>query len=129
MILSFLLLLSRGALSLDFEQGPTIYSIYRAVDLGPPAETPPKDYYINVGTNQGLQNGSVLDVYRRLPSYDIKNEKLYQDVTVPIAVIKIIHVEKNISIARLDKMLPIEKTVSLTPASILIGDLVKKPLK
>lgn len=120
-------LICNTALTLESTQEPSIYSIYRAVDLGPPAEPPQKDYYLTVGKDHGLKNGALLEVLRRLPSYDVKNEKLYQDLTVPFALIKIIHVEKNISIARLEKLLPLEKTASLTPASIMIGDLVRRP--
>ena len=103
----------------------TVYSVYKALDLGNPGETPQKDYYVNMGRTQGIREGSVLDVMRRNPTYDVVAEKLYKDVTFPIAKLKVIHVEPGASIARLEKMLAVEKTPAITPRAVMVGDLVK----
>jgi hypothetical protein len=103
----------------------TVYSVYKALDLGNPGEIPQKDYYVNMGRTQGIREGSVLDVMRRNPTYDVVAEKLYKDVTFPIAKLKVIHVEPGASIARLEKMLTVEKTPAITPRAVMVGDLVK----
>lgn len=103
----------------------TVYSVYKALDLGNPGETPQKDYYVNMGRTQGIHEGSVLEVMRRNPTYDVVAEKLYKDVTFPIAKLKVIHVEPGASIARLEKMLAVEKTPAITPRAVMVGDLVK----
>ena len=103
-----------------------VYNVYRGMDLGNPGEDPPqKDYYVNIGGAQGLRDGSILKVLRRVPTYEILSEQLYQDLTYPIALIKVIHVEPTAAIARLEKMLPADKTPSLSPRAIMVGDLVK----
>lgn len=103
-----------------------VYSVFRGVDLGNPGEAPKKDFYVNMGGNQGLAAGSILQVYRRMPSYDLLSQKLYKDVTFPIAQLKVIHVEANVAVARLEKMLPAEQMPSITPAAVIVGDIIRK---
>ena len=102
-----------------------VYSVYKALDLGNPGEVPQKDFYVNMGSSNGLHDGASLEVLRRSASYDLVSQKLYKDVTFPIARLKVIHVEGNAAIARLDKMLPPEKTPAVTPRAVMVGDLIR----
>ncbi len=110
----------RTASSAEF----VVYSIYRGLDLGGDEEKPQKDYYVNMGTNQGIRVGAVLDVLRRVPTFDTVQEKLYRDVTFPIARLRVIHAETTAAIARLEKILPAEKTPAVTPRAVMVGDIV-----
>jgi hypothetical protein len=103
----------------------TVYSVYKALDLGNPGEIPQKDFYVNMGKIQGVREGSVLEVSRRASTYDLVSEKLYKEVVFPIARLKVIHVESNAAVARLEKMLSPEKTPAITPRAVMVGDLVK----
>lgn len=119
---------------------PIVYSIERQLDLGggnfntasatngsattTHDEINPKDYYVGIGSAQGVNNGSVLTVLRRKPVYDSMTEKLYRDVEFPIATLKVIHVEKNIAIARLEALLPTAKTPVIQPRAVMLGDRV-----
>jgi hypothetical protein len=108
------------ALAQDF----VVYGVFRELDLGNPTEPAQKDYYINMGAAQGLRAGSVVQVSRRMATYDLLAEKLYKDVLFPIADLKVIHVEGNAAIARMDKMLPPEKTPAMFPRAVMVGDVV-----
>jgi hypothetical protein len=102
-----------------------VYSVSRAIDLGNPGEAPPpKDFYVTIGTAQGIRKGSLLEVTRRTATYDLVNEKIYKDVTVPVGRLKVIHVEKNAAIARLDKLEPIESAPAALVRAVMVGDLV-----
>ena len=103
----------------------TIYSVYQALDMGNPGEKPLRDYYVNMGTSQGLQVGSTLQVIRKTATYDLAAEKLYKDVAFPIAKLKVIHAENGASIARLESFLPPEKTPAITPRAVMVGDIVR----
>ena len=103
----------------------TVYSVYKALDLGNAGETPQKDFYVNMGKVQGVREGTVLEVMRRTPTYDVVSEKLYKEVTFSIGRLKVIHAEPNAAIARLDKMNSLEKTPAITPRAVMVGDLVK----
>jgi hypothetical protein len=111
----------KGSLAADF----VVYSVYKGLDLGNPGETPQKDYYVNMGTAQGLRVGARLDVLRRVSTYDLLSEKLYKDVTFPIAKIRVIHVEDNAAVCRLDKMISADKTPAVAARAVMIGDLVQ----
>ena len=114
-----------------------IYSVYQGVDLGeaPSSEagteprtprTPLKDFFINAGSSQGMTPGTVLEVSRKMPTYDLLGEKLYKEVAFPIARIKVVHAEQGVAIARLEKMLPSDKTPVFSPRAIMVGDLVRR---
>ncbi len=120
--LALLAALSQRAAADDF----VIYSVQRAMDFGNVGETPQKDYYINMGSLQGIRKGTVLEVLRREPTFDVRNEKLYKDVTFPFARLKVIHVESNAAIARLEKMIPVDQAPTIIPPAIMMGDLVRR---
>ena len=107
------------------EETAIVYSVFKGIDLGNPNETLQRDYFINLGTNQGIRVGTVLEVARKAPSYDLTTEKLYKDLIFPFAQVKVIHAEKDASIARLEKLYPMDKTPALTPRAVVVGDLVK----
>ncbi len=110
----------RQALAQDY----VIYGVFRELDLGNPGEIAQKDYYINMGSAQGLRPGSIVQVSRRMATYDLMAEKLYKDVLFPIADLKVIHVEGNAAIARMEKMLPADKTPAMFPRAVMVGDIV-----
>jgi hypothetical protein len=101
-----------------------VYSVFRALDFGNPGEDPQKDYYVNMGSANGVQVGSVLEVTRRVPTYDMLNEKLYKDVQIPIAHLKVIHVENNAAVARLEKLSPADTTPVVAYRAVMVGDAV-----
>jgi hypothetical protein len=103
----------------------TVYSVYKELDMGNPGEVPQKDYYINMGSSQGIRVGTSLTVKRRIATYDLLSEKLYKDLVVPVAKIKVIHVESNAAVARLEKLESSEKSPAISPRAVLIGDIVQ----
>lgn len=120
-ILATLVMIAEHAAAQEF----TVYGVYKALDLGNANEIPQKDFYVNMGKSNGVREGTVLEVMRRTPTYDAVSEKLYKEVTYPIAKLKVIHSENNAAIARLDKLLPPEKTPATNPRAVMVGDLVK----
>lgn len=119
--LTILALLPGRAAAAEF----VVYSVYRGLDLGNPGETPMKDYFVNMGSAQGVHEGQSLDVVRRVSTYDLASQKLYKDVSFPFATLKVIHVENNAAIARLEKLIPAEKTPTMSVRAVMVGDLVR----
>lgn len=104
-----------------------VYGVYRPLDLGNPGEAAPqKDYYINMGTVQGVHAGSLLQVIRKIPTYDLTNQKLFKDVSFPIATLKVIYSDSTTAIARLEKMQPPEKIPAILPRAVMVGDAVTR---
>lgn len=103
-----------------------VYNVYRPIDMGDPGgEKPLKDYYISAGTGAGLHVGSMLDVYRRVSTYDLVNSRVHQQMSYPIAKVKVIHVEDQVAIARLDSLVHPEKNPIIQPPSVMVGDFVR----
>ena len=117
---SFFLITTLGY-SADFQ----VYSVIRGLSMGDPNEIIQKDFYVNMGATEGVKEGSLLEVMRRVPTYSQTSEQLYQDVMFPIARIKVIHTEAKASIARLEKMLPVDKTPAISPHAVMVGDVVR----
>jgi len=88
-------------------------------------ETIYKDYYVNAGTNNGLRKGLVIEATRKLPGYDNINSKLLGDLSVKIARLKLIHVDKTISVARLMKFYDKDTTPLSGIDAVMIGDLIE----
>jgi hypothetical protein len=103
----------------------TVYQVFRGVDLGETDRPPPKDIYINMGSSQGIKRGSVLDVYRKVTSFDELTQKVAGDQMIPIGRVKIIHSDEKTSIARLDKFVSIDQEPALGVQSIMVGDVVR----
>lgn len=101
-----------------------VYSVYKSVDLGNPGEVSQKDFYVNMGTSNGLKTGTKLKVYRMVSTFDVTSQKLYKDMSFPIGTIKVIHAESNAAIARLDDIESPEKTPATTRA-VMVGDKVE----
>lgn len=102
-----------------------VYGIYNSVYMGDPGEVRYRDYYINMGQKQGLNKGAIVTVKRRQPTYDLLSKTLHKDMNFTIAKLKVIHVESNVSVARLVEMAPKEETPALHPDGIVIGDVVQ----
>jgi hypothetical protein len=62
---------------------------------------------------------------RKQATYDMTSQKLYKDIVFPVATLKVIHVESNAAIARLDKLASAEESPATTPRAVMVGDLVQ----
>jgi len=103
----------------------TVYEVFRGIDLGENDRPPPKDIFINMGSSQGVKKGTMLDVYRKITSFDELTQKLAGDHMIPIGRVKVIHADEKTSIARLDKFVSFDQEPALVPQAIMIGDVVR----
>lgn len=103
----------------------TVYQVYRPINLGESETLPPKDIFINMGATQGVHKGSVLDVYRRISSFDNLTQKHMGDHMIPVGRIKVIHTDEQTAIARVDKFVSVEQEPALLPQAVMIGDVVR----
>lgn len=84
-----------------------------------------KDYYINAGTNNGLKDGAYIEALRRMAVHDNVQSRVLGDTAVPIARLKIIHIDKTASIARMVKFYERKSTPLAGYDDVVVGDLVK----
>jgi hypothetical protein len=121
----FLVLMGTTGIAKDY----IIYSIGQEVSLGNKDEKIRKNYYINMGQKQGLRNGTVLEVYRklsRMDPYDRNNQYHYK---VKVGKISIIHSETSASIANQIKFDNNLDSPLTEINSFMIGDIVNISVK
>lgn len=80
-----------------------------------------RDYYVNAGTQDGLKAGMVLSVYRRDPIFDAYDD-IRDDLYAPVGQIKLIHVQRTLSIARLVGVSKSSNSPIIDFRAVMIGD-------
>jgi len=81
-----------------------------------------RDFYINGGSEAGLASGMIITVERRLPLYDNYQNRSAGDLQLKVAKIKIIHVQKGLSVARIFSEFTREAAPLLEDNFIMVGD-------
>ncbi|MGZ3654702.1 MAG: hypothetical protein ACXVCS_04070 [Bdellovibrionota bacterium] len=84
-----------------------------------------RDVYVNMGTNQGIKNGSSLDAYRVITTVDELNQKTGRNISFKIAKLKVIHAETDLAVARVTSFLPPDSTPLGTYTNVMVGDEVE----
>ncbi len=87
--------------SMGFARDYIIYSIAQDIPMGHENEVVQKNYYVNMGEKQGLESGTVLDVFRvisRLDPYETKKRYNYR---VKIGELEVLHAEEGSAITNL----------------------------
>lgn len=102
-----------------------VFGVHNSLNMGNPGEKSYRDFFINIGSDHGAKNGAMVQVYRRAASYDLLAKKLYQELTYPIAELKVIHTQEGASIARLVKLYSPDDTPTLSPQMVMVGDVVE----
>jgi len=81
-----------------------------------------RDVYVNMGSNQGIKNGSTLDAYRVVTTVDELNQKTGRNISFKIAKLKVIHTETDLAIARVTQFLPPDMTPIGGFTNVIVGD-------
>ncbi len=121
-ISTLLILFSMKAKAKDF----VVFSVMQDVPMGEENEVIKKNFYLNMGGDQGLKIGTVVNVFRNLSQQDPYNTKKRFTYSVKIAELEIIHSEDHISIANLREMTNKEKNFPLIDVGgVMIGDRIE----
>lgn len=84
-----------------------------------------RDVYVNLGTSQGVKDGSLLDVFRTMTTVDEINQRVGRNITFKIARLKVIHAEGDVAVARVEKFLSPETIPTGTYTNVVVGDQVE----
>lgn len=106
-----------------------IYSISQDIPMGVEKEVLRKNYYIDMGKNQGVSKGSVLDVYRVISVLDPYESKKRFNHKIKIGEVKILHAEEASSIGIMSKLEGEEETPVFEIGKLMIGDIVSAHVK
>lgn len=106
-----------------------IYSIAQDIPMGNEKEVLRKNFYIDMGKNQGISKGSVLDVYRVVSVLDPYESKKRFNHKIKIGEVKILHAEESSSIGIVNKLENEEETPVFEIGKLMIGDVVSAHVK
>lgn len=101
-----------------------IYSVVQDIPMGDENELIKKNFYVNMGSDQGLEKGTVLNVFRtisRVDPYETKKRYIYK---VKVGEVEVLHAENENSITQLVSFNDGEKDPLFEIEGFMIGDLV-----
>jgi hypothetical protein len=101
----------------------TVFDVRRplAMENG---DNPPKDYFFNAGSSDGLKKGMLVTVNRRQALYDQYLNKSPGDLVVAVGKLRIIHVQPDMSVARLESMQDRSNSPGVEFEAVMVGDKV-----
>lgn len=87
-----------------FARDHLIYSVEEEVPMGYEDEKPKKNYYVNMGSNQGVKSGTTLDVFRVISKSNPYDNLKRINYKVKIGEIKVLHSDEEAAIGSLQKI-------------------------
>lgn len=105
-----------------FARDHLIYSIEEEVPMGYDNEINKKNYFINMGENQGVEKGTTLDVFRiisKLNPYD--NQKRINH-KIKVGEMKVLYATGEAAIGRMKTFLDDKETPLFEIEDFMIGD-------
>lgn len=82
-----------------FSRNYFIFSVEHDLPMGVENENLRKNYYVNVGEKQGIQKGTILNVYRQITENDPFESKTRYQYQIKIGELEVIHQDADASIA------------------------------
>ncbi len=114
----FLFLLSLSAFARDH----LIYSVAEEIPMGYENEVTKKNFYLNIGTNQGVSEGTVLDVFRVISRSNPYENLKRVNYKVKIGEIKVLHSDDEAAIGIMTELKDEQETPLIHLKGFMIGD-------
>lgn len=102
---------------------PVIFDVRRSLPMEPD-EPVYHDFYISAGVEAGIKKGQFLPVARQMPVHDPIQNKQQALLTIAVGKLQVIHVERNMAVARLVSELSDDERPTLEYEAVMIGDRV-----
>lgn len=117
-ILLVTFLFSLNLLAKDF----MIFNIAQDLPMGEKDELIRKNYYVNLGKNQGVAVGTKLNVFRNYSVFNQYDTKTRIHYKIKVGELEVIHTDEASSIARSLSVFDGEKTPITDLKYLMIGD-------
>lgn len=101
-----------------------IYSVAEDIPMGYENEVLKKNYYVNIGTNQGVSNGTVLDVFRTISKSNPYDQLKRINYQVKVGELKVLHSDEEAAIGVIKLINDSENTPLFELRNFIIGDKV-----
>lgn len=84
-----------------------------------------KDFYVNIGSKDGIKKDAILNVYRKNQVVDTTSESKVYATKILVAKLKVISVDSEFSIARLSSLADLSQNPIAGYTQVMVGDLVE----
>jgi DNA-binding GntR family transcriptional regulator len=99
-----------------------IFSMNQELNMGVEEKPLRKNYFVNMGSNQGVKKDTVLDVFRIISVQNPYDNKKRVNYKVKIGELKVITSSDEAAIAYLSTYLPKEETPIFDLEQFMVGD-------
>lgn len=101
-----------------------VFYVKKEFDFGN-AKNLQKDFYVNMGTRDGLKKDAILNVYRKNQLVDTTSESKIYSAKILVAKLKVISVDSEFSITRLSSLADLSQSPVAGYTQIMVGDTVE----
>jgi hypothetical protein len=106
-------------------QNYQIFSISQDFPMGEKDEVLKKNYFINMGQKQGIEEGTNLNVFRIISELDSYEEGKRYNLKVKVGEVKVVHADLEASIAVENVLQPAVSSVRFDIPALMIGDRIE----
>lgn len=99
-----------------------IFSLAQDLPMGIENEQIRKNYYVNIGSGQGVKKDSILDVFRIVSIQNPYDNKKRVNYKVKIGELKVLHSSDEASIAMLNEYEKVDETPIFELPQFMVGD-------
>jgi hypothetical protein len=99
-----------------------IYSVSQEIPMGYENEVIKKNFYLNIGANQGVNQGATLDVYRVISKSNPYENLKRVNYKIKIGELKVLHSDDEASIGVLTNLKDDNETPLIHLKGFMIGD-------
>lgn len=99
-----------------------IYSVSQQLNMGIPNQKLRKNFYVNMGTKQGVDVGTKIDVFRIISKYNPYDDSKRINYKVKIGTLSVLHAEDESSITEVSTLKVGEADPVLDVDRFMIGD-------
>ena len=113
----------------SFGRDHQIFTVAEDLPMGFDNEVLRKNYYTDIGSNQGVSEGTILNVYRIISKANPYDNQKRVNYKVKIGELEVLHTEESSSIAIIKKFNADLKSPLLDVNGLMIGDKVSVAVK
>jgi hypothetical protein len=126
---SFLFILLLSISTVSFARDHLIYSVAEEIPMGFDNEVTKKNYYMNIGSQQGVSEGTTLDVFRVISKSNPYDNLKRINYKVKVGEIKVVHTDEEAAIGILQVLKNDTETPLFDLNGFMIGDYVSVNIK
>lgn len=123
--LQYILLTSMLLLPVGNTKDYIVYGVSQELPMGEPGERVKKNYYINIGKEQGIVDDTVLNVFRPISRPDPYEAKKRYRYEIKVGEVRVVYVDDESSVAVLKSIANKDDDPLLEIPAIMVGDRIK----